>query len=211
MDKKYHQFDVNSSKIHLLEFTDDFDPQNYLDTLSAEEIERYFSFKHDKRKREFVATRILKHELFAYQEIKYHDHGAPFMEDTGFISISHGPNLVGIATNSQHKIGFDIEKISDKTKKIYPKYLNKHEESIFDIESEFDLTSAWSLKESMYKLAGRKLIDFKKDLLLLEKKSGNFSAKICNPKEEILLELTCFQFQDKVITINSNAVNHVPK
>jgi phosphopantetheinyl transferase len=204
MDFKQHRFEINASKINLLEFNDDFNPEKYLDSLTAIEVERYFSFKHLKRRKEFVATRLLKHQLFGYQEIEYRIHGAPFINDCAYISVSHANNIVGIASNNKHEIGFDIECITDRTKNIFPKYLNDFEMELFDTRSAFDLTLAWSLKESMYKLAGRKLIDFKKDLLLLEKKDDLVRAKICDPDKELFLDLDYFQVGNNIVTINKN-------
>jgi 4'-phosphopantetheinyl transferase len=211
MEFTFHQFKVDSSEINLLEFSDEFKAENYLDTLSELEIERYFSFKHDKRRKEFVATRILKHQLFNYQEIKYKDHGAPFVNDSTYISISHGPNLVGIASNDFYPIGFDIEKINVKTKLIFQKYLTIEEQKFIDISNEIELTECWSFKETMYKLAGRKKIDFKKDLVLLEYSKNQAKAKICNSYEEIFVNLHSFQFKDFIITINSNAAEFSEK
>lgn len=208
---KFHQVEVASSKINLLEFDKNFNHESYLDSLSEIEIERFFEFKHEKRKKEFVATRFLKHQLFGYQEIKYSPHGAPYFDISNFISISHATHLVGIASNENFQIGFDIEKISSKTKTIFPKYLNDFEQSIIDVSDEVDLTIAWSLKESLYKLAGRKLIDFKKDLLLLEKNNDLIRAKICNPNEEIFVELSYIQFGDYMITCNSKEIEYVQK
>ncbi len=205
-----HEFKVNSSKIYLLEFDNNFDPQEYLDTLTEIELERYLEFKSDKRKKEFIAIRILKNQLFGYQEIKYESHGAPYIHsdsnENTFISISHAKNLVGIACNTDFQVGFDIEQVKPKITKIFHKFLNSQEKEIFDLDNTSELTSCWSFKETLYKLAGRKLIDFKTELLLLEKTKNRVKGKIINPKEEILVDLHCFEFKNNVITINSSEV-----
>ena len=65
MDFKIDQIELHSSTIYLLEYDDSFDTSLYLDTLTIKEKERFFSFKSERRKREFLATRILKHQLFS--------------------------------------------------------------------------------------------------------------------------------------------------
>jgi phosphopantetheinyl transferase len=211
MDFKIDQIELYSSIIYLLEYVDSFDPSLHLDTLTVKEKERFLSFKSEKRKREFVATRILKHQLFSYQEIKYEEHGAPYFDSKTYISISHGKNIVGIAANEHFQIGFDIEQIREKVLRIAPKFLNSAEKTIFDTSNPTEITASWSFKESLYKLAGRKLIDFKKELLLLEKNKNLVKAKIINPKEEILAELLFFEYKGNVITINVKAVEYIPK
>lgn len=211
MEFDFHEIDFQHSKIYLLEFLDSFNPENYLEHLSEIEKKRFFAFSNDKRKKEFVATRILKHHVFPEQKIEYHLHGAPFILDSDHISISHAQNLVGIATNSDFQVGFDIEEIHPKVLKIYSKFLNEKEQKIFDLNDVEELISCWSYKETLYKLAGRKEIDFKKDLLLLSKENDFVEAKICNPSEQIFVNLHKINFRNYVITINSKALTHVQK
>ena len=92
-----------------------FSPADYLDQLTEQEKERFFSFTNVNRQREFVATRILRHRLFGFQHIHYDEHGAPYIEDEGFISISHAPSTVGIALSKDFKIeSFNLLPISNK-------------------------------------------------------------------------------------------------
>lgn len=210
MPYQLHQLTLHSSTIHLLEYNDGFDPEEYLDTLTNSEKERYFAFRHDKRRQEFVATRFLRHQLFGYEEIKYRDHGAPYLENAGFISISHARNLVGIASNPDFAIGFDMEEIHPKILKLTHKFLNSAELKLFNEQEMEEMITCWSFKETLYKLAGRKLIDFKKDLLLLEKRNGGCRAKIINPGEVVHAELEILRFKEYVITINAQEVDYVP-
>lgn len=210
MPYQLHRLELHSSTIHLLEFNNGFEPEEYLETLTDSEKERYFAFKHDKRRQEFVATRFLRHQLFGYEEIKYRDHGAPYLDHAGFISISHARNLVGIASNPNFAIGFDMEEIHPKILKLSHKFLNADELQLFDEQSAEEMITCWSYKETLYKLAGRKLIDFKKDLLLLEKRNCGCRAKIINADEVVHAELEVLRFKEYVITINAHEVSYVP-
>lgn len=196
---------IGSSEIHFLEY-DDFVPEHYLDRLSEIEIENFKNFKNIKRKREFVATRLLRHDLFGFKHIHYSPIGAPYIKDEGFISISHSQNLIGIATNKQYQIGLDLEQVSDKALRLHSKFLNENEIQIFDTQSEIEMTQCWSAKEALYKLAGRNGIDFKTELILGKDPQNRWSGKIYGEKETISVELHIFEYKNQVITINSNPV-----
>lgn len=187
-----------------------FIPSDYLDNLTDQERERYFSFNNINRQCEFVATRILRHRLFGFEHIHYDEHGAPYIENEGFISISHAPGVVGIALCKDFKIGLDLEPKRNKAKKLFPKFLSKNEIEELDVESEDEMTTAWSLKEVLYKLAGRKKIIFKTDLLIEKVAPNHWSGTIINPDEKIKVELTTFVRNDLIICISSDSCKIEP-
>ena len=154
------QIEAFGSTLYFLEYAI-FDPLEYMDQLTVLEKEQFFKYKHPKRQREYVATRILRHAIFGFKHIHYNSVGAPYIEDEGFISVSHSNNLIGIAVNKHFQVGFDLENLSDKAKRLHAKFLNQQERIIFDTEDELEMTKCWSAKETLYKLAGRNFIDFK--------------------------------------------------
>jgi phosphopantetheinyl transferase len=202
MNFKRESIKINKSIIHLMWF-ENFDTKLYLDHLSEIEKERYFEIKHENRKQEFVATRILRHEIFGHQHIHYRIHGAPFIENEGFISISHSKNCVGIAINSNHEIGLDLEYKRVNIKKIQHKFISEKEGEIFDCNSTSEVTKIWSSKEALYKLAGRKGIDFKTELQLSKKDDLHWCGKIQNIDHFLTTELSIFEKDDLIISINS--------
>ena len=187
-------------------YYDAFQPSDYLHLLSELEQTRLASFSHIDRKREFVATRILKHQLFGYKKIEYTTNGAPFIEHEGFISISHTRGCCAIAVCEEYKIGLDLELRSDKAQKLYSKFLNEEEQQFLDPQDPLTMTCAWSCKESLYKLAGRKQLIFKTDLLLLNKNGGHWKAKIRNPDHIISVDLVSVLRDELIITINTSAI-----
>lgn len=205
MDFQFHSFQIGLSKIYLLELFDSFNPQIYLSHLTDVELERYQSFSNEKRKREFVATRYLKEMIFGHQEIKYEVHGSPFIHRNEYISISHASNLVGIAANKNHLVGFDIELIQNKILHVYPKFINKEEQVFFQLDKAAELTACWSMKETLYKLAGAKKLDFRNQLLLLNRQGHNFSAQIVLKTKKIKVSLHYFQFKNYIVSINLEA------
>lgn len=194
-------------EIHLLYFAK-YDPTEFLDQLTALEKERYFSFKHINRRREFVATRILRHRLFGFQHIHYNEYGAPYIENEGFISISHSPGVVGIALCKSFKVGLDLEQRRDKALYLCSKFLSVEESQKLDILSSDEMTKVWSAKEVLYKLAGRKQILFKHDLLLDKIDDENWKGIILNQNETIKVDLSIFVKDNLIISINSSSCQY---
>lgn len=195
---------LNNSEIHLL-YYNEYDPYTYLDQLTEAEKERYFTFFHIKRKREFVATRILRHRLFGFEHIHYDPHGAPYIENEGYISISHAEGVVGIAFCKDYKIGLDLETVRDKASILSSKFLNEQEKKQFNSEDPFEMTRIWSIKEVLYKLAGRKEIIFKTDLLVDADQEDQFIGTIINPDHILKMKIRSFKVKDLVISLNISA------
>ncbi len=204
----FWQIESGSTHIHLMSYSD-FDPNKYIDHLTGIEQERFFSFKHIQRKREFIATRILRHKVFGFQHIHYSTIGAPYIEDEGFISISHSPHLAGIAVNKEYMIGLDLEWPRENILEIAPKFITQKELDFFDGSNKLEMTKVWSTKEAMYKLAGRKKIIFKKELLLSKDENGQWLGEIVNPDHTLRVKIAIFDHQGTVVSINSCAIERI--
>ena len=194
-------FNSTKSEIYLARYSP-FDPFEFTDLLTESEIERMNSFKHPKRQLEFAATRILRHQLFGTSHIHYDQFGAPYIENEGFISISHCEGAVGIAICPEYKIGLDLEKPRPNIRELSSKFLSSDEKNHFDVESAVELTKIWSAKEALYKLAGRKEIHFKTELLLSKTSNGEWLGTIVNPDNLIYVKLNIFEANDLFITYN---------
>lgn len=190
---------------------DNFEPSDFLDRLSESELTRYRTFKHIKRKREFVATRILRGKVLGEQQICYSSIGAPYIEAEGHISISHSSYLVGLAFNPDYMVGLDLETPRENILDIVPKFLAPVERYSFDPTNKLEMTRVWSAKEALYKLAGRKKILFKEQLILSKDAQGNWMGKIINHDHTLLVQLDIFDHQGTVVSINSCKVERVEK
>ena len=106
-------WELNESLTELLKIGARFDSSN---------------FKTEKRKKEFLVSRLLLNELEPNQQISYNSNGAPEISNGKYISISHSKNLVAIII-SDKKVGLDIEYISEKPLRISPKFItdNRHQ------------------------------------------------------------------------------------
>ena len=192
---------INQVGIHLFHFKE-FNPFDYLDQLTSEEQERFFLFKHINRQREFVATRILRHRLFGFEHIHYDENGAPYINKEGYISISHAPNMVGIAMCKDFKVGLDLETIRAKSLLVKHKFLSHDETKKLDLNSMEEMTKVWSGKEALYKLAGRKEIHFKTELLLEKKTETNWIGIIHNYNHSLKVEMCIFEHNGTIVSLN---------
>lgn len=205
MQFKQETLQIESVSIHLL-YYDTFDPGNYLDHLTEQETERYFSFTHIKRKMEFVATRFLRHRLFGFTHIHYNEVGAHYIENEGYISISHAKGVVGIAFSKEFTVGLDLEKIDTRMVKLSPKFLSKLESETLDTSSPVEMTKVWSGKEALYKIAGRKGIIFSTELHLSPLCENLWSGRIYHGKIAVHTEISIFTIEDLVVSVNTNAL-----
>jgi len=198
--------ELKSVDIHLLYFSD-FEASMYLDCLTDDELERYPTFLNNQRKKEFVATRFLRTELVGLKHINYDSVGAPFINDSDFISISHSKNIVGIAISKEFKIGLDIEYAQSKINAIKHKFLHESELESFDCNSEIELTKIWTAKEVLYKIAGKKGINFRTELVLnkmsQEKWRGTIKSETDSCSASFSTEINIFEIDTIIIAINT--------
>lgn len=191
--------------IHLMSF-EPYDPSEFLDQLTVKEKERYFSFTSNRRKMEYVATRILRHRIFGFEHIHYDENGAPYIENQGFISISHADGIVGIALCKEFKIGLDLETIRNKAVLLSPRFITENESTFLDTKDEVTMTKAWSAKEVLYKLAGRKELVFKRDLLLTSASNEHWKGQVLNSNETLHVDLRIFEHGDTIVSFNEKEI-----
>jgi len=142
---------------------------------------KVFSSEHPellKRDLEKRGTETLLKALFKGEVGLYHDeHNKPHIKQGGHISISHSHDLMGILYNGRESTGLDIELLRDKVLAIQHKFLNEHEKAwaANDVET---LVSFWAIKESLYKVFGKKGTDFRKHLFIEEYRQNPILASI---------------------------------
>lgn len=118
------------------------------------EIAVYQSFKNDRRRREWLATRILVKEMLGnYQGIDYDADGAPRLigYDNINISVSHTEGMVAVAMSEKFRVGIDIERVTNRVLRIKDKFLHSDEYDVNDPNLLQLLYIQWCAKEAMYK------------------------------------------------------------
>lgn len=126
---------------------------------------------HGRRSNWLAARNLVKEMWPSIEEIVINkdEYGKPHVEDSPmYISISHSADRAA-ALISEVPCGIDIQQPVAKIARILPRIATAEEQSA--IHSLYDLTTMhaiWGSKESMYKAYGRRLLDFKKHMKVLD-------------------------------------------
>ncbi|QMU28897.1 4'-phosphopantetheinyl transferase family protein [Adhaeribacter radiodurans] len=145
---------------------------------------------HDKRQTEWLASRILAYQMLQYfTSVPYPLHnneiGKPYFAESSYhISISHTQQQVAVLLSNNVPVGIDIERVQSKVSRVQNKFLNAEEKLAINNDL-VKLTIAWSAKESLYKLYGKKNLIFNQNLLLSPfpiSLTGNMEAFIRTPE-----------------------------
>jgi len=144
----------------------------------------YHSFVAESRKKQWLAYRLLIRELLEPDEfpVEYDASGKPFLAGSDFhISVTHTDDLAAVIISRYARVGIDMEKIKPRIEKVREKFLNPEESSSIGKERELEqLTLAWCAKEALYKLYGRRNLDFRDNMMVeIPAKAGmKFKAEI---------------------------------
>jgi phosphopantetheinyl transferase len=190
--------------IHLLYYSD-FPPEDFFEVLDAGEKIKVQGFGSKKRKREFIAVRILMQEIFGGSTILYSNIGSPYLKNGNYISISHANNVVGIAI-SESKVGLDLEPVNDKVHRVKHKFLSHTEKEKFNTTNTLDLIRIWSAKEALYKLSGEKGLIFSENLILRGQQSDFIFGNISTEKQNKNVTLKVILIRDFIVSVNVTAI-----
>ena len=140
-------------------------------------------FNNEKRKKEYLVSRLLLKDIAPKTKITYNEYGAPKLENGKHISISHSKNLVAIIFSKQ-KVGLDIEKISKKPLRLASKFISEDEHQNLTEEK---ATLIWCVKEAIFKWHQKGNIDFKKDIKIKAFEIMEKGEISCNFKGEKII------------------------
>ncbi len=146
------------------------------------------SITSDKRKTERCAVRALLHELTGqYLPILYTKEGAPYIRRHPFyLSISHTHGYAAVILHAIAPAGIDIETLTTRPQTLASRFLNEQETQGVETLTALNFRPyfyclAWSAKESLFKMAGQRLVDFRASITLetpaILKKEGVLMAE----------------------------------
>ncbi|GAA4362488.1 hypothetical protein GCM10023185_30520 [Hymenobacter saemangeumensis] len=150
------------------------------------------------RQAQWLAGRVLAHELLrtllgpeasAAVLLRNEASGRPWLDGSpagSVVSLSHSGEWVAALLNTQGRAGIDIELVRAKARRLASKYLSEAEWAALpapaeEAEALAHFSLLWSAKETLYKLAARRGIIFKEQLLLHSKSqtlSGELAATL---------------------------------
>jgi 4'-phosphopantetheinyl transferase len=143
------------------------EPENILYNLvvldGSEELE-YNETKNERRKKEFLAVRLLLAKLLGRPvHPVYRDDGRPFIPDSFLnISIAHSVDFA-VVILSAHNVGIDVEALDRPVRKIAPKFMSEQELDYVSglPEPETGMLITWCAKEAVFKCTHKNGIDFR--------------------------------------------------
>ncbi len=168
----------------------------------SEELEKY---KTDKRKKEFLCSKILLKELFDKQiSVQYNKFGKPFILNSKWnISITHSGKYVAVARSKQ-ELGIDIELISEKLDRTKHKYSSDYElKSLDSNQNLYHLALYWSGKESVYKLVGNEALIFNEEMKIerfIPENKGSFILNLVSSPNNSSIKINYQKIEDYVFT-----------
>jgi 4'-phosphopantetheinyl transferase len=156
-----------AGRIHFWEVTEA--EETLLDVLPAALLDsaRLAQFTHPYRRRQWLGSRALLHEMLPGSSISYDDAGKPHLQGAaGFISFSHSGDFIALVHDTQ-PTGIDIERIRPGIERIAPKFIHDREmEEALKEPSPERLHTYWCVKEAIYKVYGRKGISLKNNIFV---------------------------------------------
>ncbi|MFN8286008.1 MAG: 4'-phosphopantetheinyl transferase superfamily protein [Chitinophagales bacterium] len=177
------------------------DAEFFSPALTAPEI------THEKKQLQWLATRHLVNELTGHPcEVLKDAYGKPYLKDSAQkVSITHTALFAGVLLSDKQQVGMDLEMITPKVERIAHKFLYPEELAAIKADEKIEkLILYWSAKEALYKLHGRRQLEFKSQLLIepfeLQLK-GTLSAAIKASDMNVKgLSLHYEFFEDHVVT-----------
>ena len=148
--------------------------------LLASYIEESLNFKSKRRRREWLAVRLLLASLLnEVKEIAYLPSGNPYLvDDSYFISISHTKGYAAVILHKTKRVSIDIEYHSERVLGIAPRFV-RDDERFYSASDCCTPLLIWSAKEVLFKLLDDTGVDFKDHLRILPfplADSGHFIA-----------------------------------
>ena len=164
---------ILNTHIYVWKITSSYEDQIKNPLLNSAELISAKELKNEKRKKEFISSRIALKNIFNKElKLNYHLSGRPFIKEAKHLSISHSSNFLALAFGDKN-IGIDIEKPQNRMVKLMPKILSGIEFMEFKKEPTIDLAcKLWGAKEAILKYIGDKNLNYKEDIKVNTKSLG---------------------------------------
>ncbi len=125
----------------------------------------YEGLNGKKRNMHWLGSRVLLRTLLntnLYIDCQLDENNKPYLVNFPYqISISHSNDFAAVIICKDRKAGIDIEKMSDKIRRIEKRFLSEDELSFVDEEHRIEqLYVCWGAKESLFKLYGKGNLPF---------------------------------------------------
>lgn len=163
--------------------------------------EHIASFKSEKRRKEWLATRCLLHRRLGEETtIEYLPTGRPVLRTNpknAEISVSHTGDWAALAVSFDgERVGLDMERLSGRAFRVRQRFLNVDESSL--VTDETEASRLWSAKEAIYKLCDKEGMLFLGDMIL-RKEGDELLAKLPTMGKEAVV--STMLYEDCVVSV----------
>jgi 4'-phosphopantetheinyl transferase len=140
-------------------------------SFSLHELESkdFLQYNYEKRKVEWMATRLLIKQLIGLNfRITYSQTGKPNLTHDRYkhLSISHSRDFVAVFIHEQLDVGLDIESITRNYNSVERKYLSDQEQIAANKNNMLQCLY-WCAKEAIFKLVPDEGVEFRKQIHIL--------------------------------------------
>jgi len=179
---------------------------SYESVLNREEINQLNSFGNAQRKREFMAVRQLKHEVFGEELIIYGENGKPRFDNSEItIGISHSAHWALFA-HARIPFGCDIEEVSDRITPLSDRFCSSEELELLAGEvGVMQLTQLWSCKEALYKLVNIKGIHWKNQMRCIAFSGTKFTFAVETGTEDFIVNCDSVLVKNVILSLATYA------
>lgn len=141
-------------------------------TLDEEEKQELSLIKGEGRRREWLAARLLIHHIVGSTDrlpLRKDEYGKPYIASIDrYLTLSHSDDMAA-AMIADIPCGIDIQKPVDKIRRLVPKYCSaKETKAIYGSKALETMHIIWGAKECMYKAYGKRALDYRKHLYVLD-------------------------------------------
>ncbi len=161
----------NGLQIVVWNLTETLEDLVELTSLTDEERENWAAISVPSKKREFLAGKYVLERAcallnIAYRGVEKDENGKPHLAGREYeISLTHTEDFIAVVFSRYSAVGIDLEKPREQIFRILPRLYSPEE--VAAVNGDLDTaTIYWSAKEALYKLYGKRAVDFRKHLKL---------------------------------------------
>lgn len=157
---------INSARLLVWKASESTEDLHGMLKWNEEMVLDYASVKLEKRKREWLSSRILLQLAIPQAKLYFEPTGKPMLEGRVHISISHCGDLAGVVV-SETAVGLDIQGVDEKLEKIAARFCNPKELTRAMDQRDYleYITTIWSAKEAIFKYFGER-VTFNEDMIV---------------------------------------------
>jgi 4'-phosphopantetheinyl transferase len=146
----------------------------------------------------FLLNYILKEQIDQF--LSNDNYGKPIINQSKTsVSFSHTKDLIACYIDTEgNDIGIDVEHLRKQLPALSKKFINQEDSSPF--EDEWHYLFIWSAKEVLYKMWGKKNLDFYKDLKIIT--STDSEGYINKDNINIITKIKFHKINDVILTYN---------